>query len=428
MQVSVETISTLGRRVTIAVPAERLEQAFGDRLKRMSREAKIPGFRPGKVPLKVIEARFGERLIEEAAGDIIQSTLSEAIGAQGLKPVSGTRVQRKPLARGQNLEYTAEFEIYPEIARLDLAGITIERLAPTISADDIERTLDSIRRQRVTWNPVLRPAQSGDRLHIDFVGRLLGQEFEDAKAEGHAVVLGGGALLKDLEEGLIGAATGETRTIAVKFPSGQRDERLAGQTLDFEVKINDIAEPVLPELNDELAKQLGTSDGTVDTLRAEVRGTLEREAQARARAMTRKRVLHALLAANQFEVPASLVEAEITRMQQRAQAKPAGGAVDDPEAYRDRARTRVALGLVLAEVIRARGLRADPQAVRDRITRMAADYDKPEQFVEWYYADRARLGEVESMVLEEQAVEVLLASATVTEKAIGFQELLQLEA
>lgn len=432
MQVSVESIGTLGRRLTVAVPAEQFEQAFAERLNRLSRQVKLPGFRPGKVPTKVVEARYGGKLLEEVAGDLIETTLREAIGTQGLKLAGGTRIRHKPLARGQSFEYTAEFEVFPEVRKLDLAGVEIERPSVGIADEDVERTIETLRQQRVTWNPTDRAAQRGDRLMIDFVGRLDGAEVEGAKGQNANVVLGSGTFVSGLEDGLIGAKTGESREVPVAFPSDYRHAPLAGKTVQFEVKVNEVAEPVPPVVDEEFAKALGVQDGGVEKLRAEVKANLEREAAGRVRAVLRRNVMQALLRANPMETPASLVAAEIDRMKRIAEAMRGAGTPPvaegaDDELYRKRATVRVALGLILAEIVRARGIKPDPARVRARVQEMAQDYDAPEKFVEWYYADPERLGEIESTVMEERVVEELLATAQVRDAPAGFQELLTMD-
>lgn len=428
MQVSVETTSALGRRLTVVVPADQFEQEFAHRLQRLSKQVKLAGFRPGKVPPKVVEARYSGQLLEEVAGDLIERTLREAIGTHELRPAGGTRVQHKPLARGQGLEYTAEFEIYPEISRLDLASVAVERPVPEITDADIDRTLDTVRRQRVTWRPVERPAQKDDRLLVDFVARADGADLEGGKAENQPVILGAGTSFPEMEEGLIGTTPGETRRIAINFPADVRNKALAGKAVDFETHVREVAEPVLPEIDEELAKALGVNEGGVDALRAEVRRSLEREAAERARTVLRRNVLKALRDINQFEVPASLVDAEVERMKRIGQAAgQSAGALADDGFYRDRARVRVTLGLILAEIVRARGIKAEPGRVRARIEQMARDYEAPEKFIEWYYASPERLGEVESTVIEEMIVEQLLGTAQVQDRPVAFPDLLRMD-
>jgi trigger factor len=426
MQVSLESTGTLGRRLTVAVSAERVEEEFSTRLARLSRQVKLPGFRPGKVPLTMVERQYGGRLMEEVAGDLIETSLKEAIHREGLRPAAGPRIRRKELARGRELEYTAEFEIYPEIKKLDIQGVAIERPVATVTAEDVERTLETVRRQRVTWNPVARAAQVNDRLLIDFTGRCEGKPFEGGSANNFPLVLGSGTLVGDLEQGLVGARAGEARALPVRFPADYRHAPLAGKTAEFEVKINEVAEPVLPEVNGDFAKRLGVTDGNVETLRAEVKNNLEREAAVRARAVVRGRVLKALVDANDFEVPQGLVEAEVAKLKRLVQATRAAPSLDEA-ALRARGRTRVMLGLILSEIVRTRGLKPDAGRVRARLEEMASEYESPETFIQWHYQNPERLAEIESRVLEDKIVEELLATARVDERTVSFQELLNLD-
>lgn len=426
MQVSVETTSTLGRRLKVAVPADEVEKEFNARLQRLSKQVRLPGFRPGKVPLKMVEAQYGGRLMDEVAGELIQTTLHEAIGSQGLRPAGDPRVQRKPFARGEQLEYTVEFEIYPEVKRFDLAGAHIERPVVAVTDEDVNRTLETIRKQRAAWKLVEREARLGDRVTIDFVGRLNGAEFEGGKGSAFPVVLGSGTLIESLEQGLVGAGSGEARHLSVKFPADYRHSPLAGQTADFDVQVNEVAEAILPEANEALARELGVKDGSIEKLRADVKSNLEREAAARSRAVVRTRALKMLLDANPLDVPRSLMEAEIKRL--KAGDASAGSTLADDMVYERRARSRVALGLILGEIIRSRGLVSDPARVRSRLEEMAGDYESPEEFIKWHYAAPERLSEIENLVMEERIVEDLLGSAEVSDKPMSFQELLKADA
>jgi trigger factor len=426
MQVSVESIGALGRRLKVAVPAAQLEKAYGDRLTRFSRQVKMPGFRPGKVPLKMVEQQYGGSLMEEVAGDLIQTSFQEAIGREGLRPAGNPAIKRETLTRGTDLTYTAEFEVYPQISKLDISGVGLERPVAAIAEEDIDRTLETIRKQRTTWNPVTRAAQNGDRVLIDFVGKLDGQPFEGGSATNFPVVLGNHTLIDDLETGLLGATAGEKRTVAAKFPDDYRATQLAGKTSEFDITVQQVTEPVVPAVDGELARQLGVADGDLAKLRAEVKANLERESASRTRAIVRGRVLQALLDGNRFEVPQGLVNSEVARLKYQDQTT--RGATASDVAYQDRARRRVALGLILAEVIRARGLHADPAAIRQRLEVMAQEYEKPEEFVRWYSGNPERLAEIESAVLEDRIVEELLKGAALSDKPVSFQELLKLEA
>lgn len=425
MQVSVETIGTLGRRLKVAVPADQVEKEFHARLLRLSKQAKMPGFRPGKVPLKMLEVQYGGRLMDEIAGELIQSTLPQAMGSQGLRAAGDPRIQRKPMTRGEQLEYTAEFEIFPEVTRFDLATKSVEKPVVVVTEDDVNRTLETIRKQRATWKQAHHEAQLGDRLTIDFVGRIDGAEFEGGKANGFQVVLGTATLIEDMEQGLVGARQGEMRRISAKFPSNYRHAPLAGKTADFDVQVTDVAQAVLPELNESFARELGVADGSLDKLRAEVKSNLEREAANRIGAVVRARVLKQLLDVNPIEVPQSLLDVEIQRLKKSDMSSGFDNA--EPMVYEKRARSRVALGLILAEIIRNRGIVPDPAKVRARIEEMAVDYESPQEFIQWHYANPDRLREIETLVLEEKIVEDMLASAQVSEKPMSFQELLKVE-
>jgi trigger factor len=430
MEVSVESTSTLGRKLTVVVPAEQFEREFSNRLQRLSQQVKIPGFRPGKVPTKVVEARYSGQLLEEVAGDLIERTLREAIGEQQFRPAGGTRIRHKPLARGQGLEYTAEFEIYPEIARLDLTGVDVERPVAEVTDADIDQTIESVRRQRVTWSPVERAAQRDDRLLVDSTARVDGAEVEGGQTQNHAVMLGSGNVYPEIEEGLIGSQRGETRRVTVNIPVDASNKALAGKAVEFEILVNEVAEPVLPEVNEEFANGLGVVEGGVEALRAEVRRSLEREAAERTRAALRGNVFKALRELNQFEVPAGMIEAEVERMKKVAAAARGDAAVPDPNDdafYRERARMRVSLGLMLSEIVRSRGIKPDAGRVRARIEHLARDYDAPEKFVEWYYANPERLGEVQSMVLEEQVVEQLVETAQIRDRSMPFADLVKMD-
>jgi trigger factor len=419
MQVSMETVGALGRRLTVAVPAEKLEQAYEARLKRLSRQVKMPGFRPGKVPTRIVEQQYGSQLLEEAAGEVIQSSFREAVGREGLRPAGGPHIQPKSLKRGEELEYTAEFEVYPEMPAISLQGVTIERPRVAVADEDVERTLETIRRQRTRYSPVSRAAQKGDRLVVDFVGRLQGETFEGGSAQSFPVVLGSQTLLEDLENGLLGAQAGEARSVAVRFPESYRHPKLAGQVVDFEVKVKEIAEPMLPALDEQLAKELGVESGSLEELRNQVRGNLEREAVKRGDAAVRARVMKTLLETAHIEVPQALVEDELQRLPARA------GQSDVQR--REQAKKRVALGLILSEVMRQKGIAAEPGRVRARLEEMAQEYDSPQEFIRWHYAEPGRLAEVEALVMEERIVEELLKSAAVSERAMSFQDLIKLE-
>ncbi len=431
MQVTVESTGTLGRRMTVAVPAARLEQEISTRLKRISQTARFPGFRPGKAPMKLVEAQYGGQVMQEAIGDLIRATFYEAVTEQGLKPAGGPNIEPRDIDRGKDFQYTATFEVYPQVTHTDIQGRRIQRPAVTVADEDVERTINTLRQQRTGWQPVERAAQNGDRVMIDFEGSIDGSPFEGGAAKDFPLVLGNKVLIEGFETGLVGARAGEARTLDLEFPADYRSARLAGQKVQFAVTVKQVNEPVLPELNDEFARVLGVADGKIETLRSEVRANLQRELDERVRRELREQVFQAVLDANAFEVPKTLEESEIGRMIQmtranlEAQGLPGGQTPTDPALYSDQARKRVKLGLILAELAHAKGLKADPARVRARVQELAASYENPQEFVDWHYGKPGRLAEIEAQVLEDQAVDLLLAGAVVEDKPMSFQELMQ---
>lgn len=429
MQVTVENTGSLERRMTVAVPAERFENEIAVRLRRLSQTARFPGFRPGKAPMKMVEAQYAGKVLEEVAGDLIRSTFYEAINQHGLKPAGGPSIEPKNLDRGKDFEYTAVFEIYPEVKRLDIRGCSVERPVATVQEEDIDRTLEALRRQRVTWQPVDRAAANGDRVMIDFQGSVDGTPFEGGAATDFPLVLGNHTLIDGFESGLIGARAGERRTLNVTFPAEYRNPALAGKPVQFAVTVKQVTEPVLPEIGEDFARALGVTDGSMDTLRAEVRSNLEREIRDRARRDLREQVFKALIEVNAVEVPKALEQAEIDRLIQmsrdnfQSQGLPANQVPNDPALYVDQARRRVVLGLVLTKLVESQKLVVDASRVRARIEDLAASYDDPQEFVRWHYDQPSRLREVESQILEDQAVDLLLESANVVDKLMSFQEL-----
>jgi trigger factor len=408
-----------------------LEQEIAARLRHLSQTARFPGFRPGKAPMKMVEAQYGGKVTEEVAGDLIRATFHEAVSEKGLKPAGGPDIEPKRMDRGQDFEYTATFEVYPEITQLEIKGTRIERPVVTIGEEDVAHTLDTLRRQRVGWEPVERPATSGDRVVLDFQGMLDGVPFEGGAARDFPLVLGNNTLVDGFEAGLVGARAGESRTLDVTFPADYRNTQLAAKAVQFAVTVKQVSAPVLPEVNDEFAVALGVADGKVETLRVEVRANLERELAERVRRELREQVFKAIVQVNPIDVPKALERSEIehlietSRATLAAQGLSASQMPGDPQRIASQARQRVALGLILAEMVKARELAIDPQRVRARVEELAAGYDKPQEFISWQYAKRERIAEIESRVLEDQAVELLLAGADVVDKPMTFQELMR---
>jgi trigger factor len=429
MQVSVEATGGLERRMTVQVPAERIETEVENRLKSLTRTAKVAGFRPGKVPLKVVERKYGAQVRREVVGEVLQSSFFEAVQQEHLRPAGGPRIDAGELAPGQSLEYSATFEVYPEIGLAPLEGVKIERPVTEIGEDDIDRVIGSLRRQRITWQPVERPCQTEDRILIDFEGTIDAQPFAGNRGEQVPVTLGSGQMLKEFEGPLLGAKAGDRRSFDVSFPEEYPAKEVAGKTARFEVHITAVSEPKLPEVDEDFARSFGVSEGGVEALRSEVRQNMQRELEQTVRTKVKEQVMQVLLEKNPIELPQALIDEEIQRLtaQAKAQAPDAirGQAFDLPPAlFEEQARRRVALGLLLAEVVKSAGVKLDAARVRKTVESLASTYDDPDEVIRWYYGNREMLAGVESLVMEDQVVDHILGQIEVVDKPAGFESLM----
>jgi len=431
MQVSVENSSTLGRTLTVSVPSERMEEMIEERAKRLGKTVRLPGFRPGKVPRSVIEKRFGADLLNEVAGELIQSSYQEALEKEGLIPATQPQVEPKSLERGQDLEYTASFDVYPEIAGLDVKGVRIEKPVCEVENTDVDATLDRMRKQRMDFEAGEAPAKEGDRVTIDFVGRIDGEAFEGGSAEAYPVVLGAGSIIADLDEGLTGITNGENKVIPVTFPEDYPKDDLAGKAAEFEVTVSEVAVPKMPEVDDEFATSFGIAEGGVVKLREEIQTNLERERDERVRNDVRDQVLNKLIEKSSFDVPEQMIEDEITAMGEQMKQMMGAAAESQPEPdrtlFKEEAERRVRLGLIMRSVIREREITVDAGKVRETVTRMAQGYEQPEQVIQYYYSDQQRLAQVEAQVLEQQVIDTLVDEADQVDKPVVFSTFMQPE-
>ena len=434
MQVSIESIGAIGRRMTVAVPADEVEKQFASRVERLGKTIKLPGFRPGKVPKKMVEARFGGQVMQELAGELIETSYRDAIGDEGLVPVGGPSIEPKNLERGQDLEYVATFDVFPSIECPNVDAQKIERPVVEIADADVERTIENVRRQRVSYDVVERSAANGDRVVLDFEGSIDGAVFDGGTATDLPVVLGAGQVLPELDAGLVGANANEQRRIELRFPDHYPKESLAGCDAVFEVTVKAVEEPRLPDIDTEFAKVFGIEDGSVDALRAEVRNNLRRELDERIRLHMREQVMTALRERNDIDLPAQMLKEEIQQIEASHSDRLRQQGIDptqvplQPDAVESEAQRRVALGLIIREVVTERSIRPDAGRVRAKLEQMAASYENPPAFVQWYYSDKARLAQIESMVLEEQVVESLLEGAEVIEKKEAFSDFMDVAA
>ncbi|MBC3956519.1 MULTISPECIES: trigger factor [Pseudomonas] len=425
MQVSVENTSALERRMTIGVPAERIETEVNKRLQQTARKAKIPGFRPGKVPMSVIRQRYEDGARQEALGDLIQATFYEAVVEQKLNPAGAPAVEPKSFEKGKDLEYVATFEVFPEFTVAGFDTIAVERLSADVADSDLDNMLEVLRKQNVRFEEADRAAQNEDQLNIDFVGKVDGEAFAGGSASGTQLVLGSGRMIPGFEDGLVGAKAGEERVLNVTFPEDYQNLELAGKAAEFTVKVNGVSEPKLPELNEEFFKQFGIKETGIDGFRAEVRKNMERELRQAIKSKVKNQVMDGLLAANPIEVPKALLENEVNRLRVQAVQQFGGNIKPDQlpaELFEEQAKRRVELGLIVAEVVKQFDLKPDDARVRDLIQEMASAYQEPEQVVAWYYKNEQQMNEVRSVVLEEQVVDTVLQKASVTDKSVSYEE------
>ncbi len=422
-------VSALERRIDMSVAMADIDREVEQRLKHMSKTVKMAGFRPGKVPLKLVAQQYGSQARSEAIGAAIEKVFGEKVREQKLRVAGYPRIEPKNTGATQ-LEFSAVFEVYPEVALGDISGHAVEKPTLIVSDTEIDKTIAVLRKQRTTYVPAGRGAQKDDRVVIDFSGRKNGEEFEGGKASDFDVQVGAGRMLPDFETALEGMVEGASKTFDVKFPDDYHGKDLAGQTVQFDVTCKKIEAPQLPELDAEFARALGIADGDITKMRTEVSANLEREVKKRLQAKIKNQVMDALLAVNPIEVPKSLVDMESQQMAEAAlndlksRGMLAKNVPVDPSWFTEQATRRVKLGLILAELVKAKELHAKPDNVRAIVDDFAQTFEDPKEVVRWYYTQPQRLAEAEALAIENNVVEWALTNAKVTEKAVGFDELM----
>ncbi len=433
MAVTVETLDKLERKITLELSLEQINQEVQNRLKRMQRQVKLDGFRPGKVPLSVVQKRYGGSVHYEVMNDQLGQAFQSAAQEAQLRIAGTPSISEKEGAPEGAVAFEAVFEVYPEVKIGDLGAATIEKFSATVDEAAIERTLEILRKQRRSFvaRAADEPAQEGDQVRIDFEGKIDGEPFQGGKAEGFQFVLGEGQMLKEFEEAVRGMRLGESKTFPLNFPAEYHGKDVAGKQADFLVTLQQLDAAQLPAVDDELASSLGVAGGSVDALRADIRKNLEREVKFRLQMRNKTAVMDALVAQSELDVPKSSVAAEVERLIEgaRANLKERGvqGADQAPipaELFQAQAERRVRLGLVVAELVNANRLQATPEQVDAHIQELASSYESPADVVRWYQSDRQRLAEIEALVLENNVTEFVLARAQVSDKAIAFDELM----
>ena len=433
MAVNVETLDKLERKITLTLPADAIKSEVDSRLKRLARTVKMDGFRPGKVPMNVVAQRYGYSVHYEVMNDKVGEAFAQAANEAKLRVAGQPKITEKEEAPEGQLAFDAIFEVFPDVKIGDLATAEVEKLSADVSDAAIDKTLDILRKQRRTFAQRAQDAaaQDGDRVTVDFEGKIDGEPFQGGKAEDFQFLVGEGQMLKEFEDAVRGMKSGESKTFPLAFPDDYHGKDVAGKTADFMVTVKKIEAAKLPEVNEELAKSLGIAEGSVEALRADIKKNLEREVKFRLLARNKTAVMDALVAKAELDLPKSSVQAEVDRMIEGARAdlkqrgvKDADKAPIPDELFRPQAERRVRLGLVVAELVRANELQAKPEQIRAHVEELAASYEKPAEVVRWYYGDNRRLAEVEAVVIENNVTDFVLGKAQVKDKTVSFDELM----
>ena len=430
MQVSIETLEGLERRMTVQSPSDEVDAAVEKKLKDLSKTVRVDGFRPGKVPLKVVQQKYGGHVRQEVIGDVIQSSYQQALIQEKVRPAGTPSIDEISDEGKQDISYTATFEVYPELEALDLASIEVEKPLVEVTDDDFDKMVETLREQRKQWQEVDAPAETGYQVLVDFEGRIDGEAFEGGAGKDMPVEIGAGQMLEEFERGLEGIRAGEERTVEVNFPADYHGKDVAGKRAEFTLRATRVSQPELPEIDADFAKSFGIEDGDLDKFRQDVRANMEKERNDRVKQHVKHQVMAGLLEHHEIIAPAALIADEIKSL--RAQAAQRMGRdlaeVDDSQLpddlFREEATRRVQLGLLVGEVIRKEKIELDQSLVDSTIEEMAVAYEQPDQVREYYRQNRQARASVESMVLEDQVVAHILERAKVSEKAVGFTDLM----
>ena len=430
MEATTAQANELERRIDLSIAIADVEKVMEQRLKRMGKNMKVPGFRPGKVPFSIVRQQHGDQARHEVLSEELDRVFGETVTEKKMRVAGYPRIEPKTTESTTHIEFSAIFEIYPEFTPGDLSTAEVERPILEVSAAEVDKTLDILRKQRVSYEDADRAAAKEDRVVIDFLGKKDGVPFQGGEAKDYPFVLGQGMMLPDFENAVEGAKAGDTKTFDLTFPADYHAKDLAGQTVQFDVTVKQVQAPVLPELNAEFATSMGIADGDVTKMRTEIETNLKREVKRRIEGKLKDQVMEALIKVNPINIPTSLVDMEIQRLMQAARQdmEQRGMKVKDmpiqPEWFADQAKRRVTLGLILAEVVKTEKLQATPEQVRAMVEENAQSYEHPEEVIRWYYAQPQRLQEVEGVAIENNVVAWVLGKAKVTDKAAVFDELM----
>lgn len=432
MQVSVEKIGGLERKIHIEIPKDKVESKVDDRLKKLVKTTKIQGFRPGKVPLSIIKNRYSSKVHEEVVGDLVQSSFYEAIAKEKLNPVGYPKVENLSNNENEDLSFTATIEVFPDIKLTPISEYKFERCICEVTEKDVTKMINNLRKQKSGKRPVERVAKKGDILDINFEGFIKGKPFEGNKAENYLLELGTKSFIEGFEEGLIGKASGDDLVLKLCFPKKYADEKLKGKDVEFKVKINSVNEPELPEIDAKFMEQFGVKNGDKDSFQNEIKRNMEREAKLTLRNKIKDKVFNELYAKNKIELPKAMVEQEESRIRSELENNFKTQGLDpnvaiskiDSSLLSEQAKKRTSLQLLVAEVVKQNDLKAEKSKVDEMIEQVSSAYEKTEEVKNWYYSDEKRLREVEALVLEEVVVDWILSKANIEERTCGFDEVM----
>jgi trigger factor len=423
MQVSVEAGEGLERKLKIQIPTETVDLQVESRLKSMLPRVKIDGFRPGKVPLNVAKQHYGAQVFQEVASELMQNSFRDALAQENLNPAGDPSISAESFKQGEPLEFTATFEVYPDIELAPVTGMKLEKIKSSVTDADVDKMIETLRKQRSSWSVVERAAGDGDKVVVDFKGMIDGEAFDGGSAEGVPVVIGSNAMIPGFEDNLKGLKSGDETTFKVNFPDDYKAEHLAGKEAEFAVTVKTVEESSLPEVDEEFAKTFGVADGSTEKLREDVRDNLERELEKAISVFIKNEVMEQLIEANPIDVPASIVREEAETLQKQT-ATQSPGSEQPVEAYTDDATRRVKLGLILAEVVKIAAIRPDADKVRERVEMMSKDYEDPDEFVRYYQSNPQLLRGIETLVMEDMVVDWIVDQAEVNETERSFDDLM----
>ena len=427
MQVSIESSTGLERQLKIGVPADRIEKEVTERLQKATKTVSIAGFRKGKVPLSVVKQKYGKGVRQEVIGEVVNSSFYEAIKQEELQPVGQPRIDDVTDVEGQDLEYIAVFEVYPEISLAKLEKASIARPVADLNDSDVESMIEVLRNQQATFEVTEKASEEGDQVNIDYVGTKGGEEFPGGKAEGQDLLLGSNSMIPGFEDGLVGLSAGDEKVLKLKFPKDYHAEELKGAKVEFAVKVNSVSVKNLPEMDDDFFKLYGVAEGGEEKFRENVRDNMERELRNAIRNKIKNRVMDQLFTLNKVDLPKALVTNEITQLKKQMIQQFGGGQQLDPnmlpdDMFTDKAERRAALGVIVSEVVKVEELSPDEEKVRQRIDEIASTYEQPQEVVDYYYSQQELLSSVEAVVLEDQVTELVLSKAKVTEEKLSYEE------